>query len=356
MAAFDPLDINGLTYDGIELRRAALLGVMGDGTALGARPGIRPGEGGLITSLAGSTINVTAGAAWLYRSGQGVYRAALPATWSGTLTAAHATLDRIDLVYLRVWDNSVDASGLNQADVVYLAGTPSSTPVAPTPAGTQIYLPLATISVPHTGAGSPSVSLAVRPVTVAPGGIVPDAAASGIYAGQYRDNGTGLQRYDGTAWSDVQPQGIGKLLFARKTADTARSNTITATDDPHLSVPVVANAIYTVEGFIVYNTPNAADWKYQFALPSGSTQLWAPWGLSAEADTSAVGPIRTSTSTGGATQLGVNSTSNVSVRPVGLFRIGASSGNCVVQWAQGIANAGATTVVTDSWIKLQRVA
>ncbi|MEV5138421.1 hypothetical protein AB0K71_05685 [Streptomyces syringium] len=353
---FDPLDQNTLTYDGLELRRAALLGVMADGTALGARSGIRPGDPGLTTSLAGSTINVSAGAAFVYQSGQGVYRAALPSTWSTTLTAAHATLDRIDLVYLRIWDTDVDASGLRQADGVYLAGTPSSTPVAPTPAGTQIYMPLATITVPHSGGGSPSVSLTVRPVTVAPGGILPDAAAAGSYAGQYRDSGSGLQRYDGSAWSDIQPQGIGRILFARKSADTSRSSTTTATDDPHLSVPVIANATYTIEGFIVYNTPNAADWKYQFALPAGSTQLWSPWGLSAEADTSAVGPIRTSTSTGSATQLGINSTANVSVRPIGLFRTGGSSGTCVVQWAQGNSSASATTVVTDSWIKLQRVA
>lgn len=203
---FDPLDINSLTYDGTELRRAALLGVMAAGTGLSARSGIRPGDPGLAVTLSGTTINVSAGAAWIYQSGQGVYRAVMTATNSAnTLTAAHATLTRIDLVYLRVWDTSVDSSGLNQADVVYLAGTPSGTPAAPTPAGTQIYVPLATITVPPVGGGSASVSSAVRQNTVAPGGILPSATAPGSpYTGQYYDNGTDLLRWNGASWDTYQ--------------------------------------------------------------------------------------------------------------------------------------------------------
>jgi hypothetical protein len=179
---------------------------MGNGTALGSRSGVRPGDPGLTVSLAGSTINVSAGVAAVAYAGQGVYRAAFPSLVSpGTLTAAHATLSRIDLVYLRVWDNSVDASGLNKADIVYLAGTPASSPVAPTPAGTQIYMPLATINVPPSGGGSPSVSTAARPATVAPGGILPTSAApSSPYTGQYYDDGTNLLRYNGSGWDTYQ--------------------------------------------------------------------------------------------------------------------------------------------------------
>lgn len=200
----DPTWQNTITYDGLELRNADSMLLMSDGTALGCRPGIRPGDPGLTVTLAGSTINVSAGVAALYRSGQGVYRAALPTSTSpGTFNSPHATLPRIDLVYLRVWDTDVDATGLRKADVVYLAGTAASTPAAPTPGATEIYIPLATISVPQVGGGSASVSTAVRPVTVAPGGILPDSAlASGSYIGQYRDNTTtgALERWSGAAW------------------------------------------------------------------------------------------------------------------------------------------------------------
>jgi hypothetical protein len=202
----DPWAIDTLSFTGLEARNADSMLVMTDGTALGSRSGVRAGDPGLTVTLAGSTINCSAGVAAVAYPGQGVYRVAFPSSVSpGSLTAAHATLDRIDLVYLRVWDNSVDASGLNKGDIVYLAGTPSSTPVAPIPAGTQIYLPLATITVPHTGAGSPSVSTAVRPTTVAPGGILPSATApSTPYIGQYYDNGTDLLRYNGTGWDTYQ--------------------------------------------------------------------------------------------------------------------------------------------------------
>ncbi|MFF4246214.1 hypothetical protein ACFYY2_17350 [Streptomyces sp. NPDC001822] len=198
----DPTWQNTLTLDGAELRRVDSMLVMGDGTALGSRGGVRPGDPGLTVTLAGSVINVSAGVAAVYRSGQGVYRAALPSSVSpGSVTAAHATLARVDLVYLRIWDTDIDASGLRQADPVYLAGTPSSTPVAPTPAGTVIYLPLATISVPASGGGSPSVSTTVRPVTVAPGGILPaqTTTPANPYTGQVWHDGADLKVWNGSS-------------------------------------------------------------------------------------------------------------------------------------------------------------
>lgn len=205
MVASDPAWINSVSLDGLELRRIDQLLVMHNGTALGGRAGVVPGGGGLGVSISGTTITVGSGAAWVYQSGQGMYRVSLPSGGTLTLTAAHATLPRTDLVYLRVWDTNVDASGLTQADVVYLAGTASSTPVAPTPAGTQIYLPLATISVPASGGGSPTVSQTVRPYTVAPGGILPSATApASPYTGQFYDNGTDLLRYNGSGWDTYQ--------------------------------------------------------------------------------------------------------------------------------------------------------
>ncbi|NEB92455.1 hypothetical protein [Streptomyces bauhiniae] len=199
--------IDGLSLSGLETRLAEAVTVMTDGTALGSRSGVRPGDPGLTVTLAGSAISCSPGVATIGYSGQGVYRAAFPTTVSpGNYTAAHATLNRIDLVYLRVWDTTVDASGLSKGDIVYLAGTPAASPVAPTPSGTQIWIPLATISVLSVSNGSTaSVSTAVRPNTVAPGGILPTATApSSPYTGQYYDNGTDLLRWNGTSWDTYQ--------------------------------------------------------------------------------------------------------------------------------------------------------
>jgi hypothetical protein len=178
----------------------------------------------------------------------GVYIGVLTSTWSGTLTAAHATLDRIDLVYLRIWDTDFDATGLRKTDVVYLAGTASSTPVAPTPGGTEIYLPLATITVPHSGAGSPSVSTSVRPVTVGPGGILPASSApSSPYTGQYYDDGTNLRRYNGSSWDTYQ-----------KMPGASTSWTPTWTTSTGLHLPSYGNAVidcryYKLGRLVIFN-------------------------------------------------------------------------------------------------------
>lgn len=199
----DPWAIDGLTFSGLKARNADSMLVQSNGSALGSVSGVRPGDPGLTVTLSGTTINCSAGVAAVAYPGQGVYRVAFPTSVSpGAYTAAHATLNRIDLVYLRVWDTAVDASGLTKGDIVYLAGTPSSTPVAPTPTGTQIYMPLATITVLSVAnGGTASVSTSVRPVTVAPGGIWPSATApSSPYTGQYYDNGTDLLRWNGSSW------------------------------------------------------------------------------------------------------------------------------------------------------------
>ncbi|MEW1803195.1 hypothetical protein ACIGO7_35265 [Streptomyces virginiae] len=227
MVATDPLWLPSTNYDETELRKMDSALVMADGTALGSRPGIRPGDPGLAVSLSGTTVNVTAGTATLYRSTQAVYRTQMAATSPGTLAAANASFSRIDLVYLRVWDTAVDSSGFRKADTVYLAGTASASPVAPTPGGTEIYIPLATITVPSTGGGgtgAATVSSAVRQITVAPGGILPvslaaDIAASGLYAGQVRYNTVngGLEVWTGSAW---EAQGIWASFTPTWTAFT----------------------------------------------------------------------------------------------------------------------------------------
>lgn len=211
MVATDPLWLPGLSYDEGELRKMDAVLTMATSTAGMGRGGVRPGEAGLTVSLAGTTVNVSAGCAYATRSGQGTYRAQLAATSPGTLTAAHATLTRIDLVYLRVWDNAVDSSGLTKADTVYLAGTPSGSPVAPTPGATEIYTTLATITVPSVaggGTGAATVSTTARQVTVAPGGILPvtsatDIALAGLYTGQARYNTVRgvLEFWTGSAWA-----------------------------------------------------------------------------------------------------------------------------------------------------------
>lgn len=218
-----------------------------------------------------------------------MYRAWTPATTStpSTVAAAHATFVRIDLVYLRVWDSAVDASGLRKADVVYLVSTASASPTAPTPGGTEIYIPIATITVPASGGGSPVVSTAIRPNTVAPGGILPvssaaDLALVGSYVGQTRYNTVrGCPEYwTGSAWlaqgdyasytptwtgSTANPT-VGNAVFAARWGRTGGrvhafgtltlgSTTVAATGLWALTLPVASAANLYVRGTGTYVKP-----------------------------------------------------------------------------------------------------
>ena len=89
---------------------------------------------------------------------QGMYGWSTDTNVSGAVTAADATYARKDIVYIQVNDSSAgDGSGALSAPVLYLAGTPSATPIAPNlPARSFL---VGTITVPQAGGGSPTVAL-----------------------------------------------------------------------------------------------------------------------------------------------------------------------------------------------------
>jgi len=88
---------------------------------------------------------------------QGMYGWASDANVTGSVTAADATYDRKDIVYIQLNDTDVDGSGAKSAPVLYSAGTPSATPAAPTlPARSFL---VGTITVPKAGGGSPTAML-----------------------------------------------------------------------------------------------------------------------------------------------------------------------------------------------------
>lgn len=173
-----PMDASGglPTYSASNERQAdAALYGGGSGLALGARSGFRPGSGNVLT-VSSTTWTLTPGAAIITpgaATAQGSYRWSSDANSTGPITAADATYARKDIVYIRVNDSSSgDGSGALTAPVLYLAGTPSATPVAPDLPSRSFLV--GTITVPQSGGGSPTV---VRnpAVFVAAGGVQPIA-------------------------------------------------------------------------------------------------------------------------------------------------------------------------------------
>ncbi len=170
---------------------------------------------------------------------QGVYGWSTDANVTGDVTAADATYARKDIVYITINDSSAgDGSGALTAPVLYLAGTPSASPVAPT-LPVRSFL-VGTISVPISGGGSPTVVL--NPVRfAAAGGILPVAddaerVALTTYEGlrvdqldidrTYRHNGT---RWGQAALTRLGQGSLGAVATLAAAASWTDIATVTAT-------------------------------------------------------------------------------------------------------------------------------
>ncbi|MEE1803819.1 hypothetical protein ACIQVO_25295 [Streptomyces sp. NPDC101062] len=203
--------------------RLAPLGAMTPSGQLTTRGGVLPGspDGRYVLSglyvygeSAGMTATVASGRAVVHSSeAAGSYPVAVTEYTPLLLADGDPANPRLDLVVLRVYDETQDAGGRTEAALEVVQGTPSPTPAAPAiPAAS---LALATVRVPagaSAGSGGIDWSSAVsdlRRTTVAVGGILPEEwarAIPGAYPGQYRDIGEGgLQRWDGTAWQPYPP-------------------------------------------------------------------------------------------------------------------------------------------------------
>lgn len=160
---------------------------------------------GLAATVVGTSVTIGAGSAIITPTSgaNGSYRVSVPGPESLTLTARDATYTRHDLVVVRVYDGDADASGLWEARLEVITGTPSASPAAPAlPAGA---LQLWTVVVPP-GTGTVTV-VDNRAWTSALGGVItckstsrPDGA--GLRVGQiiYETDTARLYAWDGANW------------------------------------------------------------------------------------------------------------------------------------------------------------
>lgn len=160
---------------------------------------------------------------------------------------------------------------------------------------------------------------------------------------------------------------------ARKTADTPRAATTTASADPHLQFEVVANGVYRWHGWIKYDGPTAADLNLDFSAPAGSFGEWMALGVghSPVIGASAAPAFLTDTpdARGYLTRFETNDVTSarsygclgtggvpLTMQLNGTLRVGASAGTFSLDWAQFVSNATAVTLYTDSWLSMLRVA
>lgn len=218
-----------------QTRQATRLTALGATTPAGplrSRSGILPGNddpryrvGGFwVTGVTGGmSVVVTPGRAVIQGTvTQGAYPVALDEDITVTFADGDAQYNRIDLVVLRVHNDTYDGSGRSEAAVEILRGTPAATPVAPELPDLALALAQVTVRA-GISAGSGGIDWAgdktdVRTTLVSVGGILPvynNGAVAGGYPGQYQDNDNlgHLQRWNGTAWV-AYPKALGGIAPA----------------------------------------------------------------------------------------------------------------------------------------------
>jgi len=158
---------------------------------------------------------------------------------------------------------------------------------------------------------------------------------------------------------------------ARKTADTSRAATTTATADDHLTFTVEADAVYVWNGWLKYEAATAGDFVVDFTAPSGALGEWTGHGAGiTPVSANSTPTLQNNTQDTSGYMLRVESNDvmqfrtfgglgagiALSVLIFGTLRVGATAGTFSLDWCQGTSSATATILYTDSWITLQRIA
>lgn len=150
--------------------------------------------------------------------------------------------------------------------------------------------------------------------------------------------------------------GIGKVLFVRKTADT-NSTSGTGTDDPHLTVSLVAGAVYELSGRLYLQTTDTtnADFAMTFTTQTSTGGYWDISGPNQTSTTDSTSTRTIATPFGaGARTFGAISGSVIPLILGGIVRP-TVSGAFAVNWNRAGAS-GTVTLSADSWMELTRVA
>jgi len=186
---------------------------------------------------------------------------------TGAVTAAHATLARVDIVWLRI-DDPAEADGSSVPAVVagYTAGTAASSPAAPaTPARCMV---LGWVNVPASGGGSPTVTW-VAPYAVA-AGVLDPAVVNKTTAAVGPTSGTTRQAV---------------VLAPNVTGDGVKKFKITA------SVPMVQGTVVTDHFYMVLlDATTGVDFaSYLIPFTTTAAGIFSPGGTYTIYDTPAAG-------------------------------------------------------------------
>ncbi|KUN96202.1 hypothetical protein [Streptomyces caeruleatus] len=226
------------------------------------RDGVIPGgDPFAATGTAAMQLQIGAGRAYVQGTdAQGAYPVANDGPVTLTFPDGDAQFARIVSVAIRVYDALFDVQGQNLARLELVLGEPAATPTAP--AMPSACLRLWDVTVPpgaSAGAGGIPWASALgdrRRYTTAAGGIIPRGwglGFGGAYDGQYRDNGSVLERWNATA-------GEWQTYRAPRQTESTTSG-------------FVVSSGYTLNSFTARRNPNAGVASFLLEVVRKGAQL-----------------------------------------------------------------------------------
>lgn len=354
----------GATHTASQMRNwfaASTAGIRATGTPNVPRGGVNPLFGNkLQVTQAGSpnmTVLVKSGSALIpgtegaFQSGYWVQN---DADVTVTITAAHATLTRIDSIVFKVEDSAF--SGVtNTSSIVCVAGTPSGSPVAPTLPNNSIELARVTIVGADTSITNGEITDR-RFYLAALGGIIPCLSTTRPSAGTVQE-GQIIYETDtdklyithdgGTAWVEIRLDAAP--LVARKTADETVNGSAALQNDDHLVLTGVANTTYKWELRLNYTSGTTPDLKWGLTFPAGFTLRFGG------VDSDTAGAVRINGNiiqTAVLAICGSGTDLTVSYSGIAIFTTG---GSLQLQWAQNTSTGSNSTVYQGSYMQLEPV-
>lgn len=365
--ALDPLWMDASAgspaYTAQEIRMGLAAFATGAGASLGVRSGVRQSGSGtdfLVQqqTVANMSVKVNPGvfiAQGAISTTQGPYTYALDAVTTVTISAAHATLSRTDLIVIRIRDANVDTSGQRDGGVTVVTGTAGGgVPSLPTDAS---YFEIARVAV---GAAATSITSAnisdKRLYTAALGGVIPfvsTARPTGLpdgVPGYELDTGYSYR------WKSSTSKWLREQTWVVRTTDGSNitSNT-TLANDPVLFVPMEANGIYQFKMVIGAIAGTGNGLKLALTFPTGAILDYRQEGR-AVADTWYENWVGNAGS--GATTVWGSSAGGSGIAPIfeGVCQNGSTAGNLQLQAAQGTSSGTAVAIVKGAHIIYKQIA
>jgi hypothetical protein len=146
------------------------------------------------------------------------------------------------------------------------------------------------------------------------------------------------------------------LQTARKAADTARTSTTSRSADPDLALAVEANAVYELTGCLFHSGAIAPGISILWTFPASTTGLV---GYAAR-DTSGTGGNINDVTQAAALSAAINFNNTASTLTTpsiysGIVVTSGTAGTLTLTWAQASSSGTATTLLTNSYMKLTRI-